>query len=45
MAGKEGAHALFVFPPNLAFGLLGDDDKVPPRATIVMNINISEVKE
>ncbi len=42
---KEGAHALFVFPPNLAFGLLGDDDKVPPRATIVMNINISEVKE
>ena len=41
---KEGAHALFIFPPNLAFGLLGDDDKIPPRATIVMNINILKVE-
>jgi FKBP-type peptidyl-prolyl cis-trans isomerase len=41
---KEGAHALFIFPPNLAFGLLGDNDKVPPRATIVMNINILKVE-
>ena len=42
---KEGANALFIFPPNLAFGLLGDDDKVPPRATIVMNISILKVEE
>ncbi len=41
---KEGAHALFIFPPNMAFGLLGDNDKVPPRATIVMNINILKVE-
>lgn len=41
---KEGAHALFIFPPNLAFGLLGDNNKVPPRATIVMNINILKVE-
>lgn len=41
---REGASALFVFPPNLAFGLLGDNDKIPPRATIVMNIEVLKVE-
>lgn len=42
---KENGHALFIFPPNLGFGLLGDNDKVPPRSIIVMNINVLKVDE
>lgn len=42
---KQDGSALFIFPPNLAFGLLGDDDRVPPRTTIVMNIKVLKVED
>lgn len=42
---KENGHAIFIFPPNLAFGLLGDGNKVPPRSTIVMNISILSIED
>lgn len=37
---KPGAEAIFIFPPFLAYGLIGDRKKIPSRAIIVYNVNI-----
>lgn len=37
---KPGSEALFVLPPFLAYGLVGDGKKIPPRTTIVYNVRI-----
>jgi len=37
---KPGSQALFILPPFLAFGLVGDGKKIPPRATIVYSVSI-----
>lgn len=37
---KRGAEALFIMPPFLAYGLVGDGNKIPPRTTIVYSISI-----
>mgnify|MGYP000212259369 CR=1 FL=1 len=37
---KPGGKALFILPPFLAWGLHGDDNKIPPRAVIVYNIHV-----
>jgi FKBP-type peptidyl-prolyl cis-trans isomerase FkpA len=37
---KPGAEAIFILPPFLAYGLLGDGEKIPSRAVIVYNITI-----
>ncbi len=36
----QGDKARFIFPPFLAHGLLGDDDKIPPRAIIVYDVEL-----
>jgi FKBP-type peptidyl-prolyl cis-trans isomerase FkpA len=41
---KPGAEAIFILPPYLSFGLVGDGKKIPPRTTIVYNINIMAEK-
>jgi FKBP-type peptidyl-prolyl cis-trans isomerase len=41
---KPGAEALFILPPFLAYGLVGDGKKIPPRTTIVYSISIPEEK-
>lgn len=35
---KPGGEALFILPPHLAFGLVGDGKKIPPRTIIVYNV-------
>jgi len=35
---KPGADAIFIIPPFLAYGLLGDRKKIPPRAVLVYRI-------
>ncbi len=40
---KEGGRAIFIFPPHLAFGLLGDGHKIPPRSILVMDIELLSV--
>jgi FKBP-type peptidyl-prolyl cis-trans isomerase FkpA len=35
---KPGAEAIFIIPPYLAYGLLGDRKNIPPRAVIVYNV-------
>jgi FKBP-type peptidyl-prolyl cis-trans isomerase len=37
---KPGAHAIFIMPPFLAYGLVGDRKMIPSRAVIVYNVNI-----
>jgi FKBP-type peptidyl-prolyl cis-trans isomerase FkpA len=37
---KPGAEAVFIIPPFLGYGLIGDRKMIPPRAVIVYNVNI-----
>ncbi len=41
---KTGDHAKFIIPSHLAFGLLGDRDKIPAKAALVYDIELLEVK-
>lgn len=40
----EGSKLLLIFPPHLAYGLLGDGDKIPARSLVVMNIELLKVE-
>jgi FKBP-type peptidyl-prolyl cis-trans isomerase len=37
---KPGSRAIFIIPPFLAFGLVGDRKMIPSRSVIVYNVNI-----
>lgn len=37
---RPEAEAVFILPPFLAFGLVGDGKKIPPRTTIVYTIEV-----
>jgi FKBP-type peptidyl-prolyl cis-trans isomerase len=41
---KPGAEAIFIIPPFLAYGLIGDKKMIPPRTVIVYNVNIFGAK-
>jgi FKBP-type peptidyl-prolyl cis-trans isomerase FkpA len=41
---KPGAEAIFIIPPFLAYGLVGDRKMIPSRAVIVYNVNILRAK-
>ncbi len=41
---KVGDKAKFIFPPHLAHGLTGDDDKIPARATLVYDVELIQLK-
>ncbi|OFY95440.1 MAG: hypothetical protein A3K10_04640 [Bacteroidetes bacterium RIFCSPLOWO2_12_FULL_31_6] len=41
---KVGDKAKLILPPHLAFGLLGDENKIPSHATLIYNIKILSVK-
>jgi FKBP-type peptidyl-prolyl cis-trans isomerase len=43
MLGK-GGKARFIFPPQLAYGLQGDFDKIPPRASLIYKVEIADIK-
>lgn len=40
----EGDSAIFIFPPHVAYGLLGDGVKIPRRSTLVYSIKVKSVK-
>lgn len=40
---KAGDSARFIMPPHLAYGLMGDENKIPPRATIVYEIKVLNI--
>jgi len=41
---RAGDKARFVIPPHLAYGLLGDENRIPARAIIVYQVELVEVK-
>ena len=41
---RVGDKAIIIIPSHLAFGLLGDNDKIPPRSTIIYEIEITNIK-
>ena len=41
---KPGAEAIFIIPPFLAYGLIGDRKMIPSRAVIVYYVNILQAK-
>ena len=41
MLGR-GGEAVFILPPFLGYGLLGDNKAIPPRATLVYEIKITD---
>jgi FKBP-type peptidyl-prolyl cis-trans isomerase FkpA len=36
--------AIFILPAHLAFGLIGDRDKIPPKAAVVYTIEVTSVQ-
>lgn len=41
---RVGDKAKLILPPHLAFGLTGDDDKIPARATLVYDLELIQLK-
>jgi FKBP-type peptidyl-prolyl cis-trans isomerase len=42
---KEGDKARFILPPFLGHGLLGDEYKIPPRSTIVYDVELVKISD
>ncbi len=43
MLMKKGSRAKLIVPSHLAFGLLGDMDKIPSRAVLVYDVELCEI--
>ena len=41
---KPGGEALFILPPFLAYGIIGDNKAIPPRAILVYDISVNTKK-
>jgi len=37
---RKGDKAIFIFPPFMGYGLLGDEKKIPPRSILVYKIEV-----
>jgi FKBP-type peptidyl-prolyl cis-trans isomerase FkpA len=40
---RPGAQALFIIPPFLGYGLVGDRKKIPPRAVLVYTVTVTQI--
>ncbi len=40
---KQGGIARFILPPHLAFGFLGDNNRIPPRSIICYEVEILNI--
>ena len=44
LLNRHGGDKLrFIFPPYMAYGLLGDRDKIPPRAALIFEVEVLNV--
>ncbi|HET6244937.1 MAG: FKBP-type peptidyl-prolyl cis-trans isomerase [Bacteroidetes bacterium] len=41
---RVGEKGVFILPPHLAHGLLGDENKIPQRATLVYNVELLSLR-
>jgi len=39
----KGDSACFIIPPHLAYGLIGDEKRVPPRSTLVYHVKLINI--
>lgn len=44
MLMKTGDKAILILPSHLAYGLLGDEERIPKRATLIYDVELMEVK-
>lgn len=42
---REGDRAKFILPSHRAFGLFGDQDKIPPKATLIYDVKLLKIKD
>ncbi|MGZ3862314.1 MAG: FKBP-type peptidyl-prolyl cis-trans isomerase [Bacteroidia bacterium] len=42
---RQGEKALMILPSHLAFNLIGDRDKIPPKSAVVYEIEVLEVEK
>lgn len=42
---RVGDKARFILPPHLAYGLLGDENKIPARSVIIYDLTLTSVTE
>jgi FKBP-type peptidyl-prolyl cis-trans isomerase FkpA len=42
---KKGSKSRFIIPPHLAHGLIGDENRIPARATLVYDIEIVDIQK
>jgi len=40
---RVGDEAIIIIPSHLAFGLLGDNNKIPPRSTVIYEIEFTNI--
>jgi FKBP-type peptidyl-prolyl cis-trans isomerase len=40
---KEGEKARFIIPPHLAYGLIGDENRIPARSIIVYLVELAQI--
>jgi FKBP-type peptidyl-prolyl cis-trans isomerase len=41
----EGDRARFILPPHIAHGLLGDENRIPPRSVIVYEVELLKISD
>lgn len=41
----EGDHAIFILPSHLAHGLMGDQGKIPPKASVIYEIEFLQLRK
>jgi FKBP-type peptidyl-prolyl cis-trans isomerase FkpA len=41
---RKGEEAIFIFPSYLAYGLIGDQNKVPPKSELIYEVKIIDVQ-
>lgn len=41
---RKGEEATFIFPSYLAYGLLGDQNKVPPKSELIYEVKVIDVQ-
>lgn len=42
---KEGDRSMLIIPSHLAHGLVGDQDKIPPLSTLLVDVTIAELEK
>lgn len=40
-----GDRARFIMPPHLAYGLIGDENRIPARATIIYEVHLIQITD